>query len=407
MSKKDYYEVLGVDRNADTDTLKKAYRKIALKYHPDKNPGNKDAETKFKEAAEAYDVLSDTAKRQQYDQFGHAANSGHGFQSSQMDVDDIFEHFKNIFGDRHGGSFGDFFGQTNSRSNKGEDLSIKLKLSLQEIADGVEKKVKIKRYVTCDSCRGVGGSNGSKPNKCASCKGSGRIQRIAKTVLGNVMTTSNCTVCNGEGNIIEHPCNNCNRTGRVTKEETLSLQIPAGVHEQMQLTMRGEGNAPIRGGIFGDLYIVIEEKKDPLFQRDENDIYSETSISFINAVFGCEIEIPTLSGSTKVKIPSGIQSGKLLKLRGKGIKDINGYGRGDHFLRINIWTPQQLTDDEKQVLESLKNSSNFSPTGTNGTKPDSERHENGSNNKKDINKGDSKNENKKNKTIFDKVKSFF
>jgi molecular chaperone DnaJ len=359
MTKRDYYAILGVERSASPEEIKKAYRKIALKYHPDKNPGSTAAEEKFKEAAEAYEVLSHAEKRQQYDRFGHAGVRGPQGKGPEMNMQDIFTQFSDIFGGN--GNFEGFFSQGQRRVRRGTDLRIKLKLSLKEVADGVDKKIKIKRYITCDTCGGNGAKDGTAVATCSVCKGTGNVRKVANTMLGQVMTTAPCSACHGEGKSISAPCTTCQGEGRLLKEEVLSLQIPAGVSGGMQLSMAGKGNVPVRGGEPGNLLILIEEKADDLFQREENNVHYNLYISFIDAVLGSETEVPTLGGKVKVKIPAGTQSGKVLRLRGKGINDINGYGKGDQLVHVHVWTPQELTKEEHETLASLKGAANFVP----------------------------------------------
>jgi molecular chaperone DnaJ len=360
MTKRDYYEILGVERNASPEEIKKAYRQIALKYHPDKNPGSKAAEEKFKEAAEAYEVLSHAEKKQQYDRFGHAGVSGPEGRGPGMNMEDIFTQFNDIFGGGSG-SFESFFRQGQQRVRKGSDLRIKLKLSLKEVADGVDKKIKIKRYATCDTCGGNGAKDGTAIVTCSVCKGTGQTRKVTNTMLGQVMTTAPCNACYGEGKSISAPCTTCKGEGRLLKEEIINLQIPAGVSEGMQLSMTGKGNVPVRGGAPGNLLIFIEEKADDFFQREENNIHYNLYISFIDAALGCEPEVPTIGGKVKIKIPAGTQSGKMLRLRSKGISDINGYGKGDQLVHVHVWTPQQLTKEEHETLASLKSALNFAP----------------------------------------------
>lgn len=360
MTKRDYYEILGVARDASPEAIKKAYRKVALKYHPDKNPNNKVAENKFKEAAEAYEVLSQAEKRQKYDRFGHAGVSGPEGRGPEVNAEDIFAQFGDIFGG--GGSpFESFFKQERPGARKGEDLRIKLKLSLQEIAGGVEKKIKIKRSVTCDACGGNGAKEGTAIVTCHVCQGTGQTRKVVHTMLGQVMTTTSCATCHGEGKRITAPCTVCGGEGRMLKEEVLSLRIPAGVSHGMQLSMNGKGNAPVRGGIPGNLLVVIEEASDDLLKREENHVHYNLYVSFIDAALGNEVEVPTIGGRVKVKIPAGTQSGKVLRLRGKGIKDINGYSKGDQLVHVHVWTPQQLTKEEHAMLVSLKEATNFAP----------------------------------------------
>jgi molecular chaperone DnaJ len=365
MAKRDYYEILGVEKSATPEEIKKAYRKIAIKYHPDKNPDDPTAEDKFKEAAEAYEVLSNPEKRQRYDRFGHQGVGGAGGfgGGGGMNMDDIFSQFGDIFGG--GGSpFESFFGGGGSRGGgrrKGSNLRIKLKLTLEELANGVEKKIKVKRYVSCHTCGGNGAKNGSSYQTCSSCGGSGQVRKVVNTMLGQMVSTSTCPVCQGEGKIITDRCTTCHGEGRVQEEEVINIKIPAGVSEGMQLSMQGKGNVPPRGGIPGDLLIVIEEEEDEKLKREGNNVIYELYISFIDAALGTSVEVPTIEGKVKIKIEPGTQSGKILRLRGKGIRDLNGYGKGDQLIHVNIWTPQQLSKDEKEKLESLRNSTNFSP----------------------------------------------
>lgn len=378
MAKRDYYEILGVARSASPEEIKKAYRKVAVKYHPDKNPDNKAAEEKFKEAAEAYEVLSSAEKKQQYDRFGHAGVDGPGGGGGAgMNMDDIFSQFSDVFG---GGSpFEGFFGQgRGQRVRRGTDLRIKLKLSLREIAEGIEKKIKIKRHIACDSCGGNGAKDGTAIATCSNCNGTGQTRKVANTMLGRMMTAVPCDVCQGEGKAISTPCPTCNGEGRQLQEEQVTLRIPAGVSDGMQLSMTGKGNTPARGGVPGDLLILIEEKEDELLKREENHVHYKLYISFIDAALGTEAEVPTITGKAKVKIPAGTQSGKMLQLRGKGITDINGYGKGDQFIHVHVWTPQKLTSEEKETLAALREAPNFAP-----------------------------NPSKKEQSFFDRVRSFF
>lgn len=362
MAKRDYYEILGVERSASPEEIKKAYRKVAVKYHPDKNPDDKAAEEKFKEAAEAYEVLSNAEKKQQYDRFGHAGVYGQaGGAAGGMNMEDIFAQFSDIFGSGSS-SFEGFFGQGRSqRVRKGADLRIKLNLSLKEIAEGVEKKIKIKHYTACNSCGGNGAKDGTAITTCSTCNGTGQTRKVANTMLGQMMTTVPCSVCQGEGKTISTPCSTCKGEGRELKEEQISLRIPAGVSDGMQLSMTGKGHAPARGGVPGDLLILIEEKEDELLKREENNVHYNLYISFIDAALGTEAEVPTITGKAKVKIPAGTQSGKILRLRGKGISDINGYGKGDQLIHVNVWTPQKLSAEEKEKLVSLREAPNFAP----------------------------------------------
>jgi molecular chaperone DnaJ len=364
-SKRDYYEILGVTKNSPQDEIKKAYRKIAIKYHPDKNPDDPTAEDKFKEAAEAYEVLSNPEKRQRYDQYGHQGIGGAGYGGGHMNMDDIFSQFGDIFGSGGGGGspFDSFFGGGGRGRGvrQGSNLRIKLKLSLDEIANGSDKKIKVKRYVACDDCRGNGSKNGNSLKTCSSCQGTGQVRKVVNTMLGQMVSASTCPHCHGEGTMVTQKCETCQGEGRMQKEEVISIKVPAGVAEGMQLSMSGKGNVPQRGGVAGDLLILIEETEDEVLKRDGNNIIYDLHISFIDAVIGTSMEVPTIEGKVKIKIDPGTQSGKVLRLKGKGIKDINGYNKGDQLIYVNVWTPQQLSKDEKDMLESLRESENFKP----------------------------------------------
>ncbi|MBN1183054.1 MAG: molecular chaperone DnaJ [Bacteroidales bacterium] len=366
MAKRDYYEVLEVTKNASKEEIKKAYRKKALQYHPDKNPGNKEAEEKFKEAAEAYEVLSDDQKRARYDQFGHAGmGNGAGGFGGGMTMEDIFSSFGDIFGDAFG--FGGF-GSSRRRArtvSKGSNLRVKVKLTLNEIATGVEKKLKVKKYVACDVCHGTGAKEGSGHDTCPTCRGTGHVTRISNTFLGQMQTTAVCSTCGGEGKIITQKCPACYGEGIVKADEVIKINIPPGVGEGMQLSVSGKGNAARRGGINGDLLVLIEEEKHPDLIRDGNDLLYNLFISIPDAALGAAVEIPTLEGKVKIKIEAGTQPGKILRLRGKGISDVNGYGKGDLLVSINVWVPKNLSSEEKKTLQKLGESTNFTP------KPDS------------------------------------
>ena len=360
MAKRDYYDVLGVNKNAPEDEIKKAYRKMAMKYHPDKNQGDKAAEEKFKEAAEAYDVLGNASKKQKYDQFGHAGFSaggggGHGDFSS---MDDIFSAFGDIFG---GGGFGGGSSRGGRRVNRGTNLRIKVKLDLNEILTGVEKKIKVNKYVSCVPCKGTGAQNGSGFSNCNTCRGTGQVTRVVQTMLGQMQTASTCPGCGGEGQIIKEKCKSCYGDGIVKGEEVISINIPAGVAEGMQLSMQGKGNAAARSGVPGDLLIVVEETEHPTLKRDGNNLLYNLFISVPEVILGTSAEINTLDGKAKIKIEPGTQSGKVLRLRGKGLPNINGYEKGDLLVNVNVWTPQTLNKEEKQLLEKLKESENFKP----------------------------------------------
>ncbi|MBT3241519.1 MAG: molecular chaperone DnaJ [Bacteroidetes bacterium] len=363
MGKRDYYEILGVQRDASAEEIKKAYRKQALKYHPDKNPGNQAAEDQFKEAAEAYEVLSNKEKKARYDQFGHAGMGGasSGFGSGGMNVEDIFSHFGDIFGDF---GFGGFGGSSRSRGravNKGSNIRVKVKLTLEEIAKGTEKKIKVPKYISCNSCHGTGAAHGSSYSNCSTCKGSGQVTRVSHTFLGQMQTTGVCPSCNGEGKIITQKCTNCYGEGVSKGEEIIPLNIPPGVTQGMQLTVSGKGNAARRGGINGDLLVAILETEHPDLVRDETDLLFNLFISFPQAALGSAVEIPTLDGKVKVKVDPGTQPGKVLRLRNKGIPDINGYGKGDLLVKINVWVPKSLNKEEKKLVETLTGSTNFEP----------------------------------------------
>ncbi|MCM1331972.1 MAG: molecular chaperone DnaJ [Bacteroides sp.] len=372
-NKRDYYEVLGVSKNATPEELKKAYRKLALKYHPDKNPGDKAAEEKFKEAAEAYDVLNDPDKRAKYDQWGHnmgpsgfgGGAGGGGFHASGMSMEDIFSQFGDIFG---GGSFGGFRqygsagGARRRRQPKGSDLRIKVKLTLKEIAEGVTKKLKIPRFVQCQHCKGTGAKDGTAFTTCSRCHGSGVVEQVQQTFLGPMASTATCPDCNGEGKTITQKCTYCNGEGIVKQEEVVEFSIPAGVSDGMTLSLKGKGNAARHGGINGDLLIVVEEVPDPELIRDGNDLIYNLMLDFPTAALGGSVEIPTISGRARVKIPAGTQPGKVLRLRGKGLPSTEGYGTGDELVNIMVYVPENLTDKEKEAIESLKDSSNIQAT---------------------------------------------
>lgn len=369
MAKRDYYDVLGVGKGADAEEIKKAYRKMAIKYHPDKNQGDKDAEEKFKEAAEAYEVLSNPDKRARYDQFGHAANAssanGGGFGGGGgMNMEDIFSNFGDIFG---GGSpFDSFFGGGRQggggrRVQKGSNLRIKVRLTLEEIANGTEKKIKVNKQIICKTCDGTGAKDRSSFQTCKTCGGSGAVRRVTNTILGQMQTTSTCPTCNGEGSIITSKCTVCHGDGVVRGEETISINIPAGVSEGMQLSMSGKGNAAPRGGVPGDLIILVEEIPHETLKRDGNNVIYDLHISFVDAALGTSVEVPTIDGKVKIKIDPGTQGGKILRLKSKGVPEVNSYHRGDQLVHINIWTPKALNREEREALEKLQDSPNFKP----------------------------------------------
>jgi molecular chaperone DnaJ len=359
--KRDYYEVLGVAKNAEGDVIKSAYRKMAIKYHPDKNPDDPSAEDKFKEAAEAYEVLSDGDKRARYDRFGHQGVGG-AASGGGPNMEDIFSQFGDIFGG--GGGFEGFFGggqRGGRRVKKGSNLRIKLKLDLEEIANGVEKKIKVKRYVACPPCSGTGAKNGTELKTCPTCQGQGQTKKVVNTMLGQMVSSSTCPTCHGEGKTISTVCDVCKGEGRQMNEEVIPINIPAGVANDMQLSMSGKGNFPERGGVPGDLLIQIEEEPHEFLKRDGNNIMFEQYISFVDAALGTNLEVPTIEGKVKIKVDAGTQPGKILRLRGKGIKDLNGYGRGDQLIHLNVWTPKNVSNQERELLEKLRDSDNFTP----------------------------------------------
>ncbi len=365
MSKRDYYEVLGVDKGATKDDLKKAYRKLAMQYHPDRNPDDKNAEEKFKEAAEAYDVLRNDDKSANYDRFGHDGLRNTGFGSSGFtDINDIFSHFSDIFG---GASiFDDFFGggqrqrgRRRSAGAAGSDLRVNLKLTLEEIAEGVNKKIKIKKQVKCGHCNGTGAESGTSTKTCPVCHGTGEVKTVSRSVFGQFVNITTCSNCNGEGNVIDSPCKKCMGDGRVMDESTVSINVPPGVHEGSYMTLRGEGNTGKRGGQPGDIIVVFQEIQHQYFIREDDDIIYDLYVSFPNAALGAEVEVPTLNGKAILKIDSGTQSGKLLKMRDKGIKHLNHSGRGDQLVRVNIEIPKKITSKEKEILKELSQMPNF------------------------------------------------
>lgn len=365
MAKRDYYEVLEVTKSASVEEIKKAYRKKAIQYHPDKNPGDKESEDKFKEAAEAYDVLSDEQKRRRYDQFGHAGlggASGGGFGGG-MSMEDIFSQFGDLFGGHFGG-FGGFggFGSSRGRSvQRGADLRVKVKLTLNEIATGVEKKIKVKKYVSCTKCHGSGAEDDKSIVSCSTCRGSGYVTRVTNTILGQMQTQSTCQTCGGSGKTITKKCAECNGEGIVRAEEVITLNIPAGVAEGMQLSMSGKGNAARRGGINGDLLIVVEEEKHPELIRDENDLIYNLLLTVPQAVLGDSVEVPTVDGKVKVKIEQGTQPGKVLRLRNKGLPSVNSYGTGDLLVNVSVYIPEKLSATEKEKMKDMADSENFQP----------------------------------------------
>lgn len=363
MEKRDYYEVLEVDKSASADEIKKAYRKAAIKYHPDKNPGDKAAEDKFKEAAEAYDVLSNADKKARYDQFGHGGMNGGfgggagGFGGGGFSMDDIFDRFGDMFGGQFGGFGGG--GGRSRRVNRGSDLRIKVKLTLKDILNGVDKKLKINKLATCDKCNGTGAKDSHSFTTCNTCNGSGHVTQVVNTFFGRTQTSAQCPTCHGEGKIITAKCDKCGGNGVVRAEEVIDVHIPKGIGEGMQLSVSGKGNAAKNGGINGDLLIVIEEEQHPELTRDVNDLIYNLKLKVTDAILGTSIEVPSVEGKVKIKIESGTQPGRVLRLRGKGLPDINGYRTGDLLVCIDIQIPKSITKDERKIIESLNQSPSF------------------------------------------------
>jgi molecular chaperone DnaJ len=365
-TKRCYYEVLEVSKTASGEVIKTAYRKKAIQYHPDKNPGDKTAEEKFKEAAEAYEVLSSEEKRSRYDQFGHAGVGGAaGGYGGGMTMDDIFSHFGDIFGGHFGGGFSNFGGfgsSTGRRVNRGSDLRVKVKLTLKEIATGVEKKIKVKKYVSCSKCKGSGGEGNDAYSICSTCRGQGYVTRVRNTILGQMQTSSVCPDCQGEGKIITKKCTECYGEGIIKADDVISINIPPGVAEGMQLSVSGKGNAARRGGINGDLLVVIEEEMHSELIRDQQDIIYNLVLTFPQAALGSTVEVPTLEGKAKIKIDPGTQPGKVLRLKNKGLPSINRYGTGDLLINIAVYVPESLTKEQKEFLSGMGDSPNFQPT---------------------------------------------
>ena len=364
--KRDYYEVLGVEKNANADEIKKAYRKAAIKYHPDKNPGDKEAEEKFKEAAEAYDVLSNPDKRARYDQFGHAGMSGAagggfgGFGGGGFSMEDIFSQFGDIFGGHFGGGFGGFGGgRGGQRVNRGSDIRVKVRLTLAEIANGVTKKLKINKNVACSKCGGSGAEGSNGYSTCSTCGGSGYVTRVENTFFGRMQTQGVCPTCGGEGKAITTPCSECHGEGTMRGSEVVEIKIPAGVGEGMALTVSGKGNAARHGGVNGDLLVVIEEERNPQLLRDGDDLIHNLNITVTTALLGGEVEVPTIEGKAKIKIAAGTHAGKVLRLRGKGLPSVNGYGRGDILVVVDITIPSSLSKDERKLVEKLSEQPSF------------------------------------------------
>lgn len=359
MSKRDYYETLGVGKSASDAEIKKAYRKMAIKHHPDKNPDDKGAEEKFKEAAEAYEILSNAEKKQRYDQFGHAGArgaAGGGFGGGGMNMDDIFSQFGDIFGGAFGGGggFGEF-GGGGRRVRKGSNLRVRVNLTLEDIAKGVEKKIKVTKLVNAE---------GVTTKTCSQCQGSGQVTRIANTILGQMQTSSPCNVCGGDGKMIDQKPAGANAEGLIKKEEVITIDIPAGVEDGMQLSVTGKGNAGPKDGISGDLIVLIQETLHDTIKRDGTNLLYDLYLNFVDAAMGTSIQINTIDGKVKIKIEPGTQSGKVLRLKGKGVPNLQGYGRGDFLIYVHVWTPQQLSKEEKLILEKLKQSKNFKPNPT-------------------------------------------
>lgn len=370
MTKRDFYEVLGVSRNATADEIKKAYRQMALKYHPDRNPGKKEAEEKFKEAAEAYEVLSDPEKRRRYDQFGHEGMRGTNYREF-TDINDIFSTFSDIFGGGFGGSIFDevFGGGPRSRRRTehhqgvpGSDLKAKLSLTLEEIAQGVEKKIKVRRYKKCDTCRGSGAKAGSDIGTCPQCNGTGELRQVSRSMFGQFVNITTCPTCGGEGRVVRNPCSVCHGEGRVQGETMIKVNVPPGVSEGNYIPLKGQGHAGKRGGPPGDLIVFIEEQQHQYFTRNGDDIIYDLHISFPMATLGGETEIPTLTGKAKLTINAGTSAGRMLRMREKGIPHLNGYGRGDQIVRINIWVPTKLNARERELLNQLAASEHITPT---------------------------------------------
>jgi molecular chaperone DnaJ len=369
MGKRDFYEILGLGRNASQDEIKKAYLQLALKYHPDRNPGNKQAEDQFKEAAEAYEVLSDQDKRRRYDQFGVDGLRGTNYRDFN-DVNDIFNTFGDIFSGGFGGGsiFEEVFGtgqrqrrRSGVQGQPGSDLRVRLPLTLEEIAAGVEKKIKLKRQKKCDVCSGTGAKSTSGKSACPQCNGTGEVRQVSRSMFGQFVNITSCPACDGEGRIVKDPCGACHGEGRTQGESTIKVNVPAGVSEGNYIPLQGQGNAGRRGGPAGDLIVVIEEEQHPHFRRNGDDVVYDLYISFPSAALGAEVEIPTLNGKAKLSIEPGTPGGRMLRMRERGIPHLNSYGRGDQLVRVNIWVPAKLNAKEKELLKQLSSSEHISP----------------------------------------------
>lgn len=376
MTKRDYYEVLGVAKSATAEEIKKAYRKAAIQFHPDKNPGDKNAEEKFKEAAEAYDVLSNADKKARYDQFGHAGGAasasggggyGGGYGGGSFSMDDIFEQFGDIFGGRgfSGGFSSRGYGGASQHVNRGSDLRVKVKLNLSEIVHGTTKKLKIKKQIACDQCGGTGAKDSASYTTCTTCNGAGQVMQTVNTLFGRAQTAALCPTCNGSGKMITTPCTKCSGEGTVKGEEVVEIKIPAGVGQGMQLSVSGKGNAAQHGGMNGDLLVIIEEEAHPELTREGNDLIYNLSVNPADAILGTSVEVPTVDNNARIKIEPGTVAGRVLRLRGKGIPDVNGYGTGDLLVVVDIYIPAHVSPAEKEMLEKLRASDNFKPKSGN------------------------------------------
>ncbi len=375
MAKRDYYEILGIPKNADDAAIKKAYRKKALEFHPDRNPGDKQAEENFKEAAEAYEVLSNADKRARYDRYGHAGvdpnMGGGGFRggSGGMTMEDIFAQFGDIFGGGGGGGspFDEFFrggrggGGRRPTGQRGSNLRIKVKLTLEEIATGVTKKIKVKKQVGCDTCGGSGAKDRSSVQTCGTCRGSGYVRQVRSTFLGQMQTTTTCPTCQGSGEVVTANCPNCKGDGRVYGDETIEIDIPAGVSEGMQLSLSGKGNMGAKGGPPGDLLLNIEEVPHEELHRDGLNIIYDLHLNIADAALGTSVEVPVIDGRVKIKVPPGTQAGKIFRLKGKGVPSVQSYEKGDQLIQVNVWTPKKMTDEERRILEKIRELPNFQP----------------------------------------------